>query len=403
MSKIQELINELCPDGVEFKPLWQVTIWDKKFKEVDRKKQSKTISYPHILAGDIDQYEDMNGDVRILTTGISDNVFWTTEEKVGSKLCEGEVVAIPGGGTPNVKYYKGKFVTADNRIATSVDIMVLNNKFLYYWLIYNLKTLEGFYRGGGIKHPEMQNVLNLLIPVPPIEVQNEIIRILDAFTSLVSELQAELQARKEQYEYYRNKLLSFDGRQDVEWKTLGEIGKICMCKRIMKQQTDAAGDIPFYKIGTFGEKADAYISRDLYNEYKQKFSFPRKGEILLSASGTIGRAVIYDGQDAYYQDSNIVWLRNDEDKVLNKYLYYYYQIVEWYVEGGTIKRLYNSNLAKTKIAIPPLSEQERIVGILDKFEALVNSRSEGLPAEIEGVQRQYEYYRNKLLRFKQLA
>ena len=126
----------------------------------------------------------------------------------------------------------------------------------------------------------------------------------------------------------------------------------------------------------------------------------RKGEILISASGTIGRTVIYDGQDAYFQDSNIIWIQNDESKVLNKYLYYYYQIIEWNVEGGTIKRLYNTNLSKTIIAYPPLSEQKRIISILDKFESLVNDLSEGLPAEIAAVQEQYEYYRNKLLTFK---
>ena len=173
-----------------------------------------------------------------------------------------------------------------------------------------------------------------------------------------------------------------------------------MCKRIMKHQTSDIGEVPFFKIGTFGKEADAFISYELYDEYKNKYSFPRKGEILISASGTIGRTVIYDGQDAYFQDSNIIWIQNDESKVLNKYLYYYYQIIEWNVEGGTIKRLYNTNLSKTIIAYPPLSEQKRIISILDKFESLVNDLSEGLPTEIAAVQEQYEYYRNKLLTFK---
>ena len=181
---------------------------------------------------------------------------------------------------------------------------------------------------------------------------------------------------------------------------MGEIGNTCMCKRIMKHQTSDIGEVPFFKIGTFGKEADAFISYELYDEYKNKYSFPRKGEILISASGTIGRTVIYDGQDAYFQDSNIIWIQNDESKVLNKYLYYYYQIIEWNVEGGTIKRLYNTNLSKTIIAYPPLSEQQRIISILDKFESLVNDLSEGLPAEIAAVQEQYEYYRNKLLTFK---
>ncbi|GAB1418941.1 hypothetical protein MASR2M12_17060 [Bacteroidales bacterium] len=176
-----------------------------------------------------------------------------------------------------------------------------------------------------------------------------------------------------------------------------------MCKRVMKHETNTTGDIPFYKIGTFGKEADAYISNELYENYKSRFSFPRKGEILISASGTIGRTVIYNGEPAYFQDSNIVWISNDESIVTNKYLYYYYQIVEWKTDGGTISRLYNDNLAKTKIPIPPIEEQNRIVEVLDKFDSLVNDISIGLPAEIQARRSQYEYYRGKLLDFKPLT
>lgn len=181
-----------------------------------------------------------------------------------------------------------------------------------------------------------------------------------------------------------------------------------MCKRILKGQTSAAGDVAFYKIGTFGKTPNAYISRKLFNEYKSKYSYPRIGEVLISASGTIGRTVIFDGKEAYFQDSNIVWIKNDESQVLNKYLFYCYQIVKWNVsEGGTIQRLYNDNLKKTLVPIPylddrkkSLAEQERIVSILDKFETLTTSISEGLPKEIELRRKQYEYYRNQLLSFK---
>lgn len=323
-----------------------------------------------------------------------------------------------GGGTPNVKYYKGKFVTADNRIATSSDTAILSNKFLYYWLNNNIDLIAKTYRGAGIQHPSMSQVLNIVIPVPPLEVQEEIVRILDRF----SDYAAELQARKEQYEYYRNLLLTFnpagcageaDDEQEgsvttrgghsypIQWKTMGEIGKIKMCKRVMKNQTTDRGDIPFYKIGTFGKKADAFISRKIFDEYKRLYSYPRKGTILVSASGTIGRCVVYEGEEAYYQDSNIVWLDNDESIVLNTYLYHYYQIVNWNTEGGTIKRLYNDRFASTPIPIPPLELQEKIVAVLDRFETLVNDLSEGLPAEIAAVKEQYEYYRNRLLTFKE--
>ena len=179
----------------------------------------------------------------------------------------------------------------------------------------------------------------------------------------------------------------------VEWKKLGEIGDVCMCKRIMKNQTFDKGDVPFYKIGTFGGNADAFINKNLFLEYKSKFSFPQKGEILLSASGTIGRTVVYNGEDAYFQDSNIVWISNDETQVTNAFLYYCYQIVDWKIDGGTIKRLYNYNLKNTIIPIPSLSEQNRIVGILDTFTVSIDNLKE----QIAQRRKQYEYYRDQLL------
>ena len=134
-----------------------------------------------------------------------------------------------------------------------------------------------------------------------------------------------------------------DGSEFPEWeeKTLGDIGTAKMCKRVLKEQTSEKGDVPFYKIGTFGGTPDAFISRELYEELKTKYSFPRKGNILLSAAGTIGRTVVYDGQDAFFQDSNIVWLDND-DSVLDGFLLQFYNKTSWdNLEGGTIKRLYN--------------------------------------------------------------
>ncbi|HHG7068696.1 restriction endonuclease subunit S [Klebsiella pneumoniae] len=253
----------------------------------------------------------------------------------------------------------------------------------------------------------------VLIPVPcpddqekSLSIQSEIVRILDTFTALTAELTAELTMRKKQYNYYRDQLLSFDDCE-VEWKPLGDIGEVRMCKRILKSQTTSEGDIPFYKIGTFGKKPDAYISRSLFNEFKERYSYPNAGEVLISASGTIGRAVIFDGKESYFQDSNIVWIENDEKIILNKYLYYFYQIAKWGVsEGGTIQRLYNENLRKLEIPVPfsgnpekSLAEQARIVRILDKFDTLTNSITEGLPREIELRQKQYEYYRDMLFSF----
>lgn len=184
---------------------------------------------------------------------------------------------------------------------------------------------------------------------------------------------------------------------------LGEVGKISMCKRILKYQTSQTGDVPFYKIGTFGKNADSYIDRKTFEEYKSKYSYPKVGDILISAAGTIGRTITFDGKDSYYQDSNIVWIDNDESLVLNKYLNYCYQLKPWYVsDGGTIARLYNDNIAKASINIPSLKRQKEVVDLLDKFDSYCNDISKGLPAEIEARQRQYEHYRDRLLNFKEL-
>lgn len=158
--------------------------------------------------------------------------------------------------------------------------------------------------------------------------------------------------------------------------TLGDIGNVAMCKRIFKEETTATGDIPFYKIGTFGRRADAYISSYTYNEYRAKYPFPKRGDVLISASGTIGRRVRYDGEPAYFQDSNIVWIDNDEKKVLNGYLYHFYGACEWNsTKGATISRLYNEDLRRIVIAFPEShQEQQRVIGILDEaFDGLATA------------------------------
>ncbi len=154
---------------------------------------------------------------------------------------------------------------------------------------------------------------------------------------------------------------------------LGDVGKPCMCKRVMKHQTTRYGEIPFYKIGTFGNTADAFISKKLFLEYKTKYSFPKKGDILISASGTIGRAVIYDGKPAYFQDSNIVWIDNDEMLVKNDFLFYAYSHVKWNTEHTTILRLYNDNFRNTLIPLPPLNEQIAIANVLSDLDRYLYS------------------------------
>lgn len=161
--------------------------------------------------------------------------------------------------------------------------------------------------------------------------------------------------------------------EDWEVKKLGDIGNPSMCKRIMKYQTSDMGQVPFYKIGTFGKKADSYITFELYNEFKNKFSYPKKGDILISASGTIGRIVVFDGIPSYFQDSNIVWIDNNERIVVNEYLTYIYQVIKWSTEDTTIARLYNDNLKAIQIPIPPKQEQKAIAKALSDTDELISS------------------------------
>lgn len=404
MSELEELIQKLCPNGVEFVPLWSVTAWDKRFNGVNRSMQSKIVPHKYYLSAEFDRVERSFGDVLYLPTGVTQQKRYTTVELAGDYLSEGEIICIPWGGTPNVKYYKGKYVTGDNRIATSLDTNKLSNKYLYYVLQNSIDLISSFYRGAGIQHPNMAAVLSIMIPLPPLPVQREIVRILDSFTELTAELnkklEEELAARRKQYEHYRDELLTFG--DEVPRIPLGEVGPVCMCKRILKSQTNDVGGVPFYKIGTFGKQANAYISKETYEEYHNKYNFPKKGDILISAAGTIGRTVVYDGEPAYFQDSNIVWVANDETKILNRFLIHCYAMKPWYVStGGTIARLYNDNILKAVVPVPSLERQKFIVDTLDRFDTLCNDLTSGLPAEITARQKQYEYYRDRLLTFKE--
>lgn len=175
---------------------------------------------------------------------------------------------------------------------------------------------------------------------------------------------------------------------------LGDIGKISMCKRVLKSQTSLNGEIPFFKISTFGGIADCFISRELYEEYKTKYSFPKKGSILISASGTLGRTVIYNGEEAFFQDSNIVWVDNDESVVLNDFLYYYYQLKPWKkTTGSTIERLYNNNLRDIDIIFPTqISEQKKIVDILKAIDKKIDNNNK-INIELEKIANTiYDYW-----------
>lgn len=390
MTKIEKMIQELCPNGVEYKKLKNVCI-DFIVPMRDR---------PKIFDGDIPwcRIEDKEGQYfnkSLSGLGVSGKIIKEMNLKifpVGTVICS--CSASIGAYAINTQ----PLITNQTFIGL-VCGKNLYNRYLLYFMDTQTKTLLQLATTGTIPYISRKKFEELIIPVPPLEVQNEIVRIMDNFTGLIKELTKELTARKKQYEYYRNKLLGFN-KSDIEWTTLGELGKISMCKRIMKAETSSEGDVPFYKIGTFGGQANAYISQELFEKYKAIYSYPKKGDILISAAGTIGRAVIFDGKPAYFQDSNIVWIENDESKVLNSFLYYYYQTQPWNIStGGTIARLYNDNISKTKVPLLPIEYQQKLVNILNNFDTLCNDLTTGLPAEIEARKKQYEYYRDKLLSF----
>jgi type I restriction enzyme S subunit len=156
-----------------------------------------------------------------------------------------------------------------------------------------------------------------------------------------------------------------------EEKTLGALGRVEMNKRVFKHQTSGTGEIPFYKIGTFGKEPDSFISRKLFDEYKSRFPYPRKGDLLISAAGSIGRIVEYSGKDEYFQDSNIVWVRHD-GAVVNLFLKQFYTFVAWAgLEGSTIKRLYNKNILETRIVLPKKEEQTKIGEYFRELDRLI--------------------------------
>src|SRR5690554_2975672 len=270
--------------------------------------------------------QDSNAKYPVYNGGISPTGYYEKYNNTGDKI----IVSARGANAGFVNRISQPYWAGNSCYSVGAkNSAEINWTYIFYFLKNSENKLIGDQQKGGIPAVSKKQMEVFQIPIPcpdnpkkSLEIQAEIVRILDAFTAMTAELTAELNLRKKQYNHYRDQLLSFD-EDEVEWKALGEIGQVRMCKRILKAQTSTEGEVPFYKIGTFGKEPDAYIPRKLFEEYKGKYNFPKIGEILISASGTIGRTVIFNGEDAYFQDSNIVWIENDESIVLNKFLFYF--------------------------------------------------------------------------------
>lgn len=375
MEKISEIIKRLCPEGVEKVRLGQIIEYEQPSKYIVKNTDYKESGIPVLTAGQsfILGYTDE-------LTGI----FHATKSKP---------TIIFDDFTTSFHW-----VDFDFKVKSSAMKMlnVPRNDVSFRYVYYAMREIV--YEPVEHSRQWISQYSNFEIPLPPLSIQQEIVRVLDSFTAMITNLETELASRQKQYEHYRNMLLAFDeNSESVEWKTLGDIGEVRMCKRILKSQTNSEFGIPFYKIGTFGKKADAYISKEVYEQYKDKYNYPKKGDILISAAGTIGRTVEFDGTPSYFQDSNIVWIEHNEKVVTNKYLKEFYEIAEWKIQsGGSVSRLYNDNLKATIIPVPSLQCQKEIVEILDTFEALITN----IKRELEARKKQYEYFREKLLTFE---
>lgn len=243
------------------------------------------------------------------------------------------------------------------------------------------------------KRIHSETFLDMRLIVPTVEEQTDIGNFFKNLDDTIALHQQELTTLKQTKQGFLQKMFPKEGESvpevrfpgftgEWEQRKLGDIGSVAMCKRIFKEQTSENGEIPFFKIGTFGAIPDSFISRELFDEYRSKYPFPECGDVLISASGTIGRTVVYNGEEAYYQDSNIVWLKRDKGQVDNSFLQQFYQIVKWTgTEGSTIKRLYNNNILSTEILLPSIREQTYIGNFfkqLDKTIALYQRELDAL-------------------------
>ncbi len=389
MSKLQELIAELCPNGVEFKKLG-VVCSVLRGKRLTKDKLSAENAYP-VFHGGIEplgyytEYNRSENTVMIInvgasagTVGFCDKKFWSSD---------------------------GCFCLSNNP--------ELNSKFLFYYLSSHESNFISKVRYAGIPTLDAKVITDFEIPIPPLAVQEEIVKILDRF----AEYTAELQARKEQYEYYRNLLLTFNpsasgyGTNDeqkikditvwgghnyeVSWKTLGEVCDILDSQRKpVAKGKRISGQYPYYGANGIQD----YVSEFLFD-----------GDFLLV--GEDGSVINPDNSPILNWASGQIWVNNHAhilaekaDIAMLRYLYYALQVTDVSdIVRGTPPKLNQANLRNIKLPIPPLEVQERIVAILDRFETLVNDLTQGLPAEIEARKQQYEYYRNQLLTFKRIA
>ena len=409
MSKLQELIRELCPDGVEYKMLGEVSEFRAGWGFPESEQGKTDGKYPFYKVSDMNS-SDVFMDVA--NNYISEEISIKLRCKPAPK---GTIIFPKIGATmgTNKKRILTKDSCYDNNVMGLIaKSSVINGMFLYYY--FSRFKLMDFAKGtGAVPSLDTNKLKRLLIPIPPLEVQNEIVRIFDHFTNLAAELQAELQARKEQYEYYRNKLLAFDktGTQSVTWMKMSEIGTFIRGKRFVR--TDIVNDgIPCIHYGDIYTYYGLYATKSkgsLRSELASRMRYAQKNDVVIVAAGEnkedIGIGLAWLGEKpAAVHDACFIFRSDLYPQYISHYLrsnYYHKQIIK-YVSEGKICSISAKGLGNAIIPIPSYEEQVRIATLLNNFDVLVSDLSQDLPAEIAAVQEQYEYYRNKILSFPRI-
>ena len=385
-TKVEQLIQQYCPDGVEYKKLGDVCdikgrIGFRGYTRQDLVEEADgaiTLSPSNIINQELN-YEDCS------------YISWAKyEESPEIKVAVGDVIftkTASVGKTALVKYLP-KEATINPQLVVLKNIQC-NSAFLAYVLqTYRFQKEVAKLQGvGSVPNISQTSLSGITIPIPPLPVQEEIVRILDSFTELQAELQAELQKRLQQYDYYRDNLLSFEGRTDVEWKKLGELGRISSGKNKQKKKE---GAYPVY--GSTGIIA-----------YCDELKYDKPLILVARVGANAGYTHIARGQ--YDVSDNTLIIDLDKKNVINKYIFYILVNINLnrYAKGGGQPLITAGEIKEITIPVPPLSEQQRIVDILDRFNTLTTDITAGLPAEIEARRKQYEYYRDQLLTFKQKA
>ena len=394
MKNLETLIQELCPDGVEFVKLGDVC---------------KSLSKGTLKTTDLVE----QGEFPVINSGRELYGYYNQYNNEGNAI----TVAARGEYAGFITYMKNPFWAGGLCYPyRTINENLMVTKFLFYVLKKEeKKNMEKLVVRGSIPALNKSSFDRVEIPLPPIEVQPEIVHILDKLTSLEADLEAELEAeqdcRKRQYEYYRDKLLSFDnvGDQEVEWKKMSEVGTFIRGKRFVR--TDIVeegvpcihyGDIYTY-YGLTATKAKTYLKP----EKAEKMKFASKNDVVIVGAGEnnmdigVGVAWLSDEEVAIH-DACYIFKSKMNPRFVSHYLRgsnYHLQIKK-YVCEGKICSISSKSIGRSLIPVPSLSEQERIANILDRFEALSTSLQSGLPAEIAARRQQYEHYRDKLLTFK---